>query len=242
MLGQLREVPGARTADGKLSWAPELDLRNCGIDMVRRALLALEDDQAWQPWFADYCKLSGVTGADVGHTAALFADALARFLKDPASDPGQHLRDVGFFEEPLPCQQALFAQMGQIALGHFAYAIRQTTAPADSVGLPYQAALQRVLDGGAQLASAWRPERPEGQCPRGPRGPAGPAGPMTPDESLQRALFALRSYGGAEIATGPFQVRLRCRSAVIQPVAEYLTSLGFISDKEPSGWFTLVMG
>lgn len=161
MLGQVRRIADAGTPDGKLSWAPQADLRNFGPRMLDIALSGLAE-KSWEPWFAEYAEGCGLAGADLVASGEVFRAALVRFMEYPAGNVGEALAAAGFFAEPLPCQLAIFGRIGQVALGHLAYALGHATAGvgADAAGvaldpqLPYREALDRLGAEGAKIAAA----------------------------------------------------------------------------------------
>jgi hypothetical protein len=149
MTSMTKAVPGAESADGRLAWSPQLDLRNCGVDAVKRTVQTLPA-AAWEPWLADYILASGGTELEVARASAQFCAGFAAFLKDPSTGLEPNIRAAGFLDAHPAAQVALFTRLGQAFLGYIAYAMGHATLEADG-GLPYRAALERLLAAGAEM-------------------------------------------------------------------------------------------
>ncbi len=137
---------------GTIGWCPQFDLRNTGIDAVRRAVAGLAKPH-WEPWFSEYVELSGVSEADLGAACEQFTRAFANYLKGDADDFGKALEEAGFYTSHKACQLAIFGRLGQVYMGHICYAIKTATHE-EGQASPLAPAIARVEEGARALAEA----------------------------------------------------------------------------------------
>ncbi len=186
MMSQVKTIEGRQ-----LQWSPQLDLRNCGVDMMTLAIKRLQE-KAYEPWFGAYLAEHGVGEAELGMTCAAFARAVAGYLAAPTGNIHAAFEAAGVLDEPPARLAALYMTMGQISLGHFAYAMGHSNAQplpgvtftAESVDptLPYAAALARLLDEGTRIAAQLY------------------APPESSGDMLAAALLVLRRRGRVTVA------------------------------------------
>lgn len=150
--------------EARLSWSPQVDLRNCGLDGIVRAIEGV-DVAFWEPWFADYLKLSGFHAARLELTCRKLIEGIRAFLADRSRELGACLDESGFLSEPGPCQLAILGRLGQMYLAHYAYAVGGSSVVKveehETLGvdpdMPFAPALRKLLDEGDRIARTLAP-------------------------------------------------------------------------------------
>jgi hypothetical protein len=140
MLNEVRNIKG----EGLISWAPQCDIRNCGLGALRLAVLALRDEAHWPPW---YREVMGTDSDRLGAAAAKFAQALRGVIGpdgERAHDElGEALVAADFFAEPAAVRALLLAEFARYLVGMMVHAHKTFTMVGEEI--PYRAALEALL-------------------------------------------------------------------------------------------------
>lgn len=110
----VHRVPDA--PGGELRWSPMLDLRNCGMDAVRRAVTSLERSR-WEAWMVPFLGEVGVTHNDVGRACLAYVQSLKAVVVAGPIDLVGILRDSGFAAAHPRTQALIFCQIGRQMMG-----------------------------------------------------------------------------------------------------------------------------
>jgi hypothetical protein len=147
----------AGTPDGVIGWAPELDLSNCGVQVIGQAIAGAEEAR-WDPEFARVAQALGLDNVRLEPAVVALAQGTRAFLETPTVDLSVHLEQAGFAAADPASRLALHAWLGRAFLGLFNYAIRsRTRADATGESLPYAPALARLVAAFADQEARLRP-------------------------------------------------------------------------------------
>ncbi len=141
-LSAVKEVPGV--PGGVLRWAPHLDLRNCGPEMFRLAVLRLAH-HTWPEWFATRLASEGVTYDDVGSACAEFLAGFRAYVETPGLELQAALQTSGFLGRPVSTQSLIGFAVGQIAVGMIGHGLKGSTFSEDD---EYVKALKSLEEAG----------------------------------------------------------------------------------------------
>jgi hypothetical protein len=151
-MSEVRKVAGAETPDGLLAWSPQLDLRNCGPQMLTQAIVALKDEASWPTWVADFLAARQVSHAELAEACVAFVAAFTHVRHHPDDTLAQALADRGFLALRPEAQMPLMALVGLRAVGMIEYAVREASAVGAET--PYAAVLARMGAAADETAAA----------------------------------------------------------------------------------------
>lgn len=149
-----------RGGDGPV-YSPQRDLAYIYAPAMREAITAL-DEVNWSEPIRELVSKLGITEDDIGEAVRRLTEAHAHFVNDPeVQTPNDALNKTGWYDLPAACRYLIYGRLGEVMLGGFFVALRDTSRLAD------ESAQSREI---AEFIAAGREvmERSSGAAPRRP--------------------------------------------------------------------------
>ena len=121
-----------RGSDGPM-YNPQRDLAYLYAPAMREALQAL-DKVNWTPEISRLFEQLGIDEADVSQAVGKLTEAHRYFVGDDTiKEPVDALNRVGWYDVPVAARYLIYGRLGEVMLGGFFIALRDTTAPGREV-------------------------------------------------------------------------------------------------------------
>jgi len=112
---------------GALPYSPQRDLANIYTPMLKEVFYGL-DEKNWAPYMREWFEKEGVDEEMVGKAVQVFVEAHRLFIRDrKVTCPADAFEQAGINHLPPAVRVALFERMGQVLMGGFFIALRDTT-------------------------------------------------------------------------------------------------------------------
>lgn len=152
----IRTVAGP-TGPTSLQWAPQFDLRGCGLMLVAQCLMRLRggvgEDGEPSPWLAELLSDHGLSMAELIEASSAFVRGLDDALKNPGKPPQDCLDEAGFAAMKPTAKTLVFSQFGYMFTGAVLTAIHATTDASDTHPA-YLAGLEKLAEESRKFADA----------------------------------------------------------------------------------------